>query len=664
MEIIINGQLACLKKNTSFEFISENSMFTGSDSYTLTMTFPLKDCPQNIAIFGHIHRQDVEKSKVVFDCDIRDKGFFKSGSITVTQISETEVKTQFLEGRSEQNFDDTFDDIFLNQLELGYPLYDERNTVNEGPEYKWWNSYPECNWVALPWVNNTSGNMQNRVGKDEYGNWVWTNSRAQLTFQPFLLYILYKVCEAVGYTGNFSAIENSKFQYLLICNTLPYTWGAWNFAIALPHWTLTEFFEQLELLMDGEFAINHKAKTIGFEFSHRIARKTKAVRIDRVVNRYSVDVSRDSRSEYKGITNLAYAENDNKMWAYRSCQWYIDEHKKGAMKFDTLAELLVFAQTLKECGVETWSLGRRQGTSYTRGYPIDSDGHKLFYAKDVDTYFIMWCYKSEFVTSYYLEHTDKTYNYYKYTNRLMPVNQFGRKVTDRDAEDMELNIVPAWIDYTDEDLGQCFFLECGEMNSAIGWTEETDEDGNTSSGLSVGGIRHSSGGGRRAGSYEENSFSGGAADDDTDYDSGAFAQTNAARTIAKGEQDRNDAYFDKIYVGFWDGMDRHSGEIPRPIVDHIEITDDFNVVETPYSLRINKKEEVDTGGQSTKYLYLIDSKKKYNFSFLSDEIPDPRAVFYVDGSRYVCEKLTATFHESTGKSQLIKGSFFKILEPI
>jgi len=83
-----------------------------------------------------------------------------------------------------------------------------------------------------------------------------------------------------------------------------------------------------------------------------------------------------------------------------------------------------------------------------------------------------------------------------------------------------------------------------------------------------------------------------------------------------------------------------------------------------YSLRINKKEEVDADGLSTKYVYLIDSKKKYNFSFLSDEIPDPRAVFYIDGSKYVCEKLTATFHESTGKSQLIKGSFFKILEPI
>ena len=100
-------------------------MFTGSDSYTLTITFPLKDCPQrsalwdallakNIRIFGHFHRHDVEKNKVVFNCEIRDRRFYKSGSIVITQISEVEVKTQFLEGRSEQNFDDTFDDIYLN----------------------------------------------------------------------------------------------------------------------------------------------------------------------------------------------------------------------------------------------------------------------------------------------------------------------------------------------------------------------------------------------------------------------------------------------------------------------------------------------------------------------------------------------------------------------
>lgn len=77
MEIIINGKIAYLKKNTSFEYIAENPLFTGSDSYTLTITFPLKGCPQNIDIFGHLYRQDVLKNKVVFDCEIRDKQFYK-----------------------------------------------------------------------------------------------------------------------------------------------------------------------------------------------------------------------------------------------------------------------------------------------------------------------------------------------------------------------------------------------------------------------------------------------------------------------------------------------------------------------------------------------------------------------------------------------------------
>ena len=654
MEIIINGKQAVLKKNTSFEYICENRMFTGSDSYTLTITFPLKDCPQNIAIFGHIHRQDVEKSKVVFDCDIRDKAFFKSGSITVTQISETEVKTQFLEGRSEQNFNDTFDDIFLNQLNLGYPNSSERNPALVGAEDTWSDCYPGCDWIALPWVNNTSGNMQNEVKKDQDGNFIWASAGFNISYQPYLLYILNKICEVTGYTGNFRAIENSRFQYLLICNTLPYTWEPWNFALALPHWSLTEFFEQLELLMDGEFAINHKAKTISFEFSYKVARKTQDVHIEKVVNKYSVEVARESKSEYKGVTNLAYADNDNRMWAYRSCQWYIDEKKNSAKVFATLQELLTYAAGLKECGVESWTRNGSTITSYTRGYPIGSDGNRLFFAEDVDTYFIMWCYKSELVNTFHSEHDNSDHNCYKYTNRLMPVNQFGKKLNDKEAEEVELNIVPAWIDDTSEELGPCLFLECGEMGSAESWTSETDGEGNTSSVMTSGGSvfgrgRTGSSGGGVAVSMSDESGS-------MDYNDGALVQSRAGVQIAKGEQEKDDAYFDKIYVGFWDGINRCQGKIAKPMVDKLEVTDDFTAITMPYSLRINGQEDVNM-----KYTFEIDAKKKYSFSFLADEIPDPRAVFYIEGSRYVCEKMTATFHESTGKSQLIKGTFYKIL---
>ena len=121
MRIIINGLEAALKKNSSFEFVSENRMFTGSDSYSLAMAFPLKDCPQNQKIFGNICRIDVQKSEIVLDCEIFDGNFYKNGVVTVTEIDDAEVKTQFLEGRSQQNFLRNFDEIFINELDLGEP---------------------------------------------------------------------------------------------------------------------------------------------------------------------------------------------------------------------------------------------------------------------------------------------------------------------------------------------------------------------------------------------------------------------------------------------------------------------------------------------------------------------------------------------------------------
>ena len=56
MQIFINQQLAAIKRDSTFDFVAENRYFSGADSYTLAITFPLKDCPQNLAIFGHINR--------------------------------------------------------------------------------------------------------------------------------------------------------------------------------------------------------------------------------------------------------------------------------------------------------------------------------------------------------------------------------------------------------------------------------------------------------------------------------------------------------------------------------------------------------------------------------------------------------------------------------
>ena len=633
MEIIINGKQAVLKKNTSFEFISENRLFTGSDSYTLTITFPLRGCPENIAIFGHIHRADVIKSKVVFDCDIRDGAFFKSGSITVTEISQAEVKTQFLEGRSEQNFDETFDDIYVNEMDLGYATTRLASSVNVNTAFL---AYPDNNAVPLPWVNNYSGNIQNPLKYDaSSGAYSWENSKGVLTFQLYLLYILKRICEQLGYSYDFSALENSEFKYLIICNTLPYSWAAWNYAIALPHWTLTEFFEQLENFLFGEFDINHKAKSIKFQFTNNLVNTAGSVCLEDVVDSYTAEVSQEDESNYVAASNIKYADNDALLWAYYSCDWFIRQNKSKAKTFDTMASLATAAKELKMSGVYITKMGNGTRTALCRGYDSSAeDGNKLLYCKENDTYFVMYCYKSELY-----EKIDDN-SFYKYYNRLLPVNAFGERYAGEDAEDVELKIVPAWIEGTDDTYGNVLFLDCGEMGSKDGWTVTEDESGNTSS--SHGGLRV---------------YGTSTVEEDIDYNAGDLAQGYASLQISKGEKDKTEDYFSVVYVGFWDGTFRHKPFQPHPIVDKIEVQDDFSYLTSDYSLRLNEGKM----NALRNVLYRIDGKKKYNFSFMADNIPSPCALFYIRGGKYICEKITATFHE-TGRSQLLKGVFYRVLE--
>lgn len=644
MEIIINNKQAVLKKGTSFDFIAENRLFTGSDSYTLSITFPIRGCVQNIAIFGHIHRADVEKRKVVFDCDIRHGSFFRSGTITVVEISEVEVKTQFLEGRSEQNFDETFDDIYLNELDLGYPA---NRVATEGHCMDEMRPYPDNKWVPLPWVNNTSGNIQNEMKWDaSTQKYVWPFElddklkAPKLSFQPYLLHILERICSQLGYVGDFSALEKSDFAYLLICNTLPAAWGAYNFALALPHWTLTEFFEELEKFLFGDFSISHKQKTITFKFADALATEADEVFLEKVVDSYTAQVTQEDKSDYLAAKNVKYEDNGSLIWPYLSCDGYIRTHSSEAKKYSTFAELLEAAKGLKESGVYTRTLAAgNKSTQYVRGYSYNSDGNKLFYAEDLRTYFVMYCYKAEFVKESANSIGDKS-KWYRYFNRLQPVNVFGERFADSEAEDLSLKMVPAWMESTGDEHGNMLFLTCGEMGSTDNWTLTEGESGSTSTSTNTQPTRVFASSGAQI-----------------DYNEGALAQGAASLAISKGETEGTDAYFDRIYMGFWNGTQYHKPYMPHPVVDRVEVTDNFEAILTPFSLRLNE----GMWEEKREVLHRIDGKQKVEFSFLSSVMPNPRALYYIRGGKYICEKITATFNEE-GMSQLMKGTFYRVLE--
>ncbi len=597
MEIRINGRDAVLKSGTSFEYVAENRMFSGSDGYTLSITFPLKDCPENIAVFGNINRADVVARKVIFECEIRHGKFFKFGSITVNEINASEVKCQFLEGRSERNFSQTFDDIFINELDLG-----QWPSGKLDPAEAWRPGYsarPEA--VALPWVNDYSGNIQNLAeytvddASQNRGHYSWHPDTWGLSWQPYLITIVARICEAVGYAADLSAWERSEeHRWLLVCNCLPAAWYTPQYARALPHWTVAEFFEKLELFLNAEFEINHRAKTVGFAFTHDLVNASGSVELRDVLDEHSTEVSvEDARCEYAEAKNLVYKECDHAVWKYYSCDWFIKAWKARAVVYESMRELLAANK-----GWRTWD------GQHHRNSQID----RLLYAKDADAYFVI---RAVSRTAYF----DRFRLRFTYKCVLQPVNLFGGRIVDdaEDADHIEIEFVPARIDYTEEKYGKVLFL------SFSGY----DEDNGTG-------------------------------EDESDY---PFMQTHTIQSLEAGEKKKKAEYYDRIYIGFWDGAQNTRGKLPYPQVEDIEIADDWsNFSYLHFNMRLNNRQL-----QSRRIIHRIDPMKKTTFKFLADNIPDVRAVFHIHGKKYVCEKITATFTEQ-GMSQLLKGVFYPIAE--
>lgn len=634
MEIVINGKYAALKDGESFDYIAENRLFSDADAYTLTISFPLRGCIENQRIFGDINRADVNAGKVIFNAVIRSGDFTKKGIITVTEISADVIKCQFLEGRSEQNFDTSLDNIYINQLDLGnwptafppLPNMAWRPAATEVYKPSWYTG--QFFAVALPWVNNNSGNIQNcAVYNADEGSYSWSKSVKALSWQPYLLFIAEAIARAAGFTYNFVQWENSEaINKLICCNTLPAAWDYNNFAEALPHWTVKEFFQKLEPILQGEFDFDLTAKSISFNISDKISENLNPVVINDVVNDHQSEITadpKDYKNEYSEIKKYAYKAEDNNVWKFYSCKWFIDSWTGSIRRFATLQELLDLAVTAKG------------GAGYPHRGSLNND---LLYAEDVDAYYI---FKAVSKTTASLAQGAAQVEHYQY--RLVPINNFGgasiqQNINNSKEDEIttgDLEVIPATLDETDTKHGTALFLSPAEFQSS-------DIDTSFSA---VDNIK-----GKSIDEIIKERF--------TDE----LRQPAPVQIISEGARDSKAVEtYDRIYLAWWDGVGYKRGLLPFPYVDNLIISPDMTeYVQKPFSLRLNDKRRRN----DRLHIPRINQAEKRKFSFLiqkGDNVPNPRAIYIICGKKYVCEKLTVKF-SSRGLSQLIKGEFYSIIE--
>lgn len=603
MQIIINNQIAVIKSGTSFEYVSENRLFGGGDDYTFAITLPLAGCPRNQAIFGHLNRADVVPNKIRYDCEIRCRNFVRFGTVTVTEVTEQNIKVQFLAGRSEQNFDDTWDKVYINELTLGCPAISSPSGIS--PETAWDPVQQNYASVALPWVNNDSGILHNCADFAD-GKYSWSADTKGLSWQPYLLYITKQICKAMDYNFDFSAWEaKEEYKNLLVCNCLPDAWDLNDYARALPHWTVDEYFEKLELFLRGEFDIDHRERKISFAFTSDILQAKDLVRLDNVIDSFTSQLKdKEKNSEYLEARNLAYKECDLNMYKFYMCDKIIKGWTGKFVSYDTLSELLSQNKYLR---TYLSGLVSRRGSNY----------YALLYAKDVDLYFIIRAIDRK-------DNTDPdSIAKYKYRCVLQPVNMFGGRIVDDsdDADKTEVEFVPAAIDFTEDKYGYAIFLNLSGYNESKDDTDDPLQN-------------------------EESSEP-------------VFQKPWIQKRFeADRTEDNVSEYYSHIFVGWYDGVYASAnGHFPFPRVQNISIASDWTSWSwLHFNLRLN-----DPKAPGGKVIHKIDTQSMTTFKFISDSMPDVRAVFHINGRRYVCEKITATISDD-GMSQLMKGEFWPIVD--
>lgn len=598
LNIFIDGKRSVLKKGISFDYVAENRRFSKSDSYTLEISFPIKGCKENSEIFGMLFRKDISAEKLMFDCEIIDKDFHKRGSVIITEFSNSEVKCQFLEGRSGVTITSPISDIYINEIDIASP-----STVKSdiSPENAW---LPSRECVALPWVNGESGNIQNKIAYSN-GSYKWSDDIYGLSWMPYLTTVIKKICEVIGYSCNIGDIENDEnLKYLLICNALPYAWYLPEVARALPHWTIDEFFEKLEDFLLGVFEIDHTFKSVTYMSPQSIKNDSNLVEIKSDINDFSVDVFiKDTECTAIDTANVKYKKSEHRLQKYYDCNNAVKKVIKAGMvmEFESINDLV---QKIKD---KFWveESGHR-----------NLNLHKLYYIKEDKKYFAAACFYEDPATK----------------NRylgLRNINEFGERHIDESAKTVELEFVPAWIDSTDLEFGLSLFNSPGSFSessqsSSYGDIEMTPDVAPGEEGFSeVGNHRHSS--------------------------------TNIYDAISEDEFNvEKSEYYDRIFIGWWNGQVQFEGKNPFPNVNSVLASSINNVKRFPFSLSI-----ADDNSPLSLYSENIDTSMRYNISFLTDKFPSPRSIFLIKGKKYVCEKLTAKMTES-GMSSLVKGVFWRI----
>lgn len=299
-ELWIDGVAAMLPTKMSVTVKRENPLFTKNGEYTYELELELSNAV-NAKLYEHLNRLNSvseikSKRKAML---IADNRVYCNGTEIITGWTAESVKIQIASGNSELNYF-IGGDLSISFLKLGSA---EIPTDSTGKLKHIEKSWPEVDYCLTPLMNQGSGEIINQWVPELYMDGGAVKKRLiangeTYTAQPYLCFIINKICESIGYQLDSNAIENTEYSHLYLAHAEDTT----AYADMFPGWSIKELFEEIEKLFNVSFIIDNKNRTVRILFNVSFFTGAKTVNVKNVVDDYEAEVEEEEESTHTDST--------------------------------------------------------------------------------------------------------------------------------------------------------------------------------------------------------------------------------------------------------------------------------------------------------------------------------------------------------------------------
>lgn len=274
IQCVINGSVAFPDTSAKVKITYENQYIKDSGSYTYEIQFPMAIAANRI-FFRFAGRLDVGKRLPEYeDCKLYvDNRLLISGKGVVASITDTIVKLQIIGGASRIKYNSKFALHFIDEVDF--------------PDFSVKTEAVKCRLLGKNWmlggfydIDLSTSNMVGQEGvytlcpiydetNDTFSNGIlvgiWADmgrdypdaKMYNLAIQPNLFYVLRRLLEFEGYTLTRNDFNKEPWNRLYIANVR----RTMKMNLALPHWTVYTFIDELRKLFNASFLFDDAKKT-------------------------------------------------------------------------------------------------------------------------------------------------------------------------------------------------------------------------------------------------------------------------------------------------------------------------------------------------------------------------------------------------------------------